>query len=172
MSELDNDIVKEFVVESKTLINQLLEMLEKAEGDFSQVQSLEEYGNLVDRIMGGAKSLALLVPEDHALTLISDYAALCKAVGYKAAQIKDNEGFYDICVAMLLDATETLNQLVDKMDIPASELKKSWSNTFLERLRWVSEQFSSEFRGSVDAGDAGKKMGQSEIDELMKKLGL
>lgn len=168
---IDKEIVKDFVTESKNLIHQALELLENIEGDFSQVKELEVYGNEVDRIMGGAKSLALLVPPTHSLHMISDYAALCKAVGYKASQIKNNPQFYDVCVALLLDATETLDILLDRVDETAEVLKKTLPQAFIERVRWVSHQFTAEYRSSVDS-NGSQTLNQSEIDDLMKKLGL
>ncbi|WP_413287576.1 hypothetical protein [Bdellovibrio sp. HCB337] len=172
MSNIDKDIVKDFIGESKVLIQDLIELLENIEGDFSQVSQLEEYGQKVDRVMGGAKSLALLVPPEHALHVVADYAALCKAVGYKASQIQGNPQFYDVCVALLLDATETLSEWIDSLEDGDSgdALKKSFSTTFLERLRWVSNQFGADVRASVDAQK--KKMDQNEIDELLRKLGV
>lgn len=172
MSTIDKDILKDFVVESKEIVESLLEMLEGIEGDFSQVRELEKYGQTVDRIMGGAKSLALMVPENHPLHAISDYAALCKAVGYKASQIKNNEQFYDICVALLLDATETLDEWIEHLESgDETDLRNSFSVTFLERLRWVSNQFGADVRASVGA-DGNKKMAQDEIDDLLRKLGV
>jgi hypothetical protein len=172
MSNIDKDIVKDFVDESKVIIQDLIELLDSIEGDFSQVAQLEVYGQKVDRIMGGAKSLALLVSADDPLHIVADYAALCKAVGYKASQIKDNAQFYDICVALLLDATETLSKWIATLgEESVQDLKKSFSSTFLERLRWVSNQFGANVRASVDA-KKDKKMDQNEIDELLRKLGV
>lgn len=169
---IDKEILNDFLNESKKLVSESLLLLEKIEDDPTQVRKLEEYGNSVDRIMGGAKSIALLVPPNHALHMVSDYAGLCKAVGYKASQIVGNDHFYNTCVALLLDATETLSELLDNLDKSSEELKKSLSETFIERLRWVSNKFNSEFRSSVDAsGSSEKKLGQNEIDDLMKKLG-
>lgn len=171
MSNIDKDIVKDFVNESKRIIKDLVDLLESIEGDFSQVLLLEGYGQKVDRIMGGAKSLALMVPAEHPLHMVADYAALCKAVGYKASQIQGNPQFFDICVALLLDATETLSEWIDALDEDLEvDLKNSLSSTFLERLRWVSNQFGSDVRSSVDA-QKSKKMDQNEIDELLRKLG-
>ncbi|WP_374080175.1 hypothetical protein [Bdellovibrio bacteriovorus] len=158
--------------ESKSLIEELIDLLESIEGDFSQVQKLADYGNNVDRIMGGAKSLAMMVPPDHALHMISDYAALCKAVGYKASQITDNEQFYDVCVALLLDATETLSALLNNIHKDGKLLKETIPQAFIERLRWVSNQFSEAYSMSVGTGTAPQKLKQSEIDDLLKKLGL
>ncbi|KYG69823.1 hypothetical protein AZI85_16405 [Bdellovibrio bacteriovorus] len=169
---IDKEIVEDFVGESKTLIEELIDLLESIEGDFSQVTKLADYGNNVDRIMGGAKSLAMMVPPDHPLHMISDYAALCKAVGYKASQITDNEQFFDICVALLLDATETLESLIDNIFEEGKTLREKIPQAFIERLRWVSNQFSEEYSMSVGTGTKDKKLKQSEIDDLLKKLGL
>ncbi|WP_413570543.1 hypothetical protein ACLWBD_08200 [Bdellovibrio sp. HCB117] len=169
---IDKEIVEDFVGESKTLIEELIDLLESIEGDFSQVTKLADYGNNVDRIMGGAKSLAMMVPADHPLHMISDYAALCKAVGYKASQITDNEQFFDICVALLLDATETLESLIDNIFEEGKTLREKIPQAFIERLRWVSNQFSEEYSMSVGTGTTDKKLKQSEIDDLLKKLGL
>ncbi|KYG65409.1 hypothetical protein AZI87_12770 [Bdellovibrio bacteriovorus] len=169
---IDKEIVEDFVGESKTLIEELIDLLESIEGDFSQVTKLADYGNNVDRIMGGAKSLAMMVPADHPLHMISDYAALCKAVGYKASQITDNEQFFDICVALLLDATETLESLIDNIFEEGKTLREKIPQAFIERLRWVSNQFSEEYSMSVGTGTKDKKLKQSEIDDLLKKLGL
>lgn len=171
MSEDNNEIVKDFVDESKGLIHELVELLEEIEGDYSQVNRLADYGNKIDRIMGGAKSIALLLPDDHAVHMIADYTGLCKAVGYKASQVQNNKQLYDIIVALLLDATETLDGMMSRLNVSATELKKSISNTFLERVRWVSDQLSDDLNSSVDAGTGGK-MAQDEIDEMLRRLGL
>lgn len=172
---IDVEILKEFQIESEELIHQILEILESIEGDYSQVKRLEEYGQVVDRIMGGATSLAVSVTnKDHIIHKIGDYSALCKAVGYKASQINKNPGFYDVCVALLLDATEVLEEMVSSVaDAKPKDVKDVVSKTFLDRLRWVSDQFSAEVRASVAVKDskAPKKLDQSEIDDLMAKLG-
>lgn len=176
MSDIDAEILKDFQEESKSLIKTMLDILENIEGDFTQVKQLEEYGQTVDRIMGGAKSLAISINnQDHFVHKVGDYSALCKAVGYKASQIKGNPQFYDICVALLLDATELLKDMIDSMiEERPKEVKKIISQTFLDRLRWVSNQFSAEVRASVEikSDQAPKRMNQSEIDDLLKKLGL
>lgn len=165
---LDESILKDFIDESKSLILQSLEILEEVEQDPSQIKKLEVFGNNVDRIMGGAKNLAIMVEPDHPLYFISDYCALCKAVGYKSAQIKNNDGFLTICVALLLDATETLNDMVTKISQTDIKFKNLLTQTFLDRLNWVSSQFGKEVRETVGA----KSLEQSEIDDLLKKLGL
>ncbi len=167
---IDKEIVKEFVAESKNLIHLLTTLLESIEGDFSRVKKLSDFGNVVDRIMGGAQSLSLLAPPDHALHLISDYATLCKSVSYKASQIKENRQLFDVCVALLLDGAETLGILISKLDqdIRRDQLRKMIPDAFLERLRWISGQFASGVSSSVGS----TSLDQNEIDALMKKLGV
>jgi hypothetical protein len=173
MSQLDPEILRDFQAESKDLVDQMIEILEKCEGDFSQVKSLEQYGLFVDRIMGGAKSLAMSISDkNHIIHQIGDYCAICKAVGYKASQIKDNEHFYDVVVALLLDASEMLPKMLDLVG-SNQNLNTVLSKTFVERVKWVSEKFGAEYRSSVEVNkNAPKKMDQGDIDDLLKKLGL
>jgi len=175
MNTSDISILKDFQSESKALIQTLIQILEDCEGDFGKVKSLEKYGQTVDRIMGGAKSMQnALESASPFIQSVGDYAAVCKAVGYKASQIKDNEQFYDICVALLLDATEVLQDLVEHLfDEDQKSLKSFINQAFLERLKWVSNIFGAEYRASVQVQtEASPKMNQAEIDELIKKLGL
>jgi hypothetical protein len=176
---VDNEILEDFKKESKTLLKEMNEILENIEDHFEMVLELEKYGQTVDRMMGGAKSLASNFPEDfpegHFLHQFGDYAALCKAVGYKASQIHGNQQFFNICVALLQDATDTLGKMLSALgtdkDLPIS---KVLSKTFLDRLKWVSNQFGTEIRATVASSQAekAKKMSQGEIDSLLKKLGI
>lgn len=175
-----SEMISEFKTESKSLMTQMTDILEDLEGDFSKKQKLEDYGQLVDRIMGGAKSLVLILDDEpiekEKMERAGQYAELCKMVGYKGSQIENNPEFYNIVVALLLDATETLDRLIDNLgNNKKSELKEVVTNTFLDRLKWVSQHFPSHVRGSV-AVDKGltkdKAQSQADIDALLKQLGL
>jgi len=158
---LDVDILNDFYKESNTIIVESIDLLESMEGDFSQKENLKVFGNKIDRIMGTSASIAMMAEPDHGLNLITDYTLLCKAVAYKAAEIDTNAKLYDVTVALLLDAVEALSILIKKIELPMAQLKQVISPNFIERLHWVSEQFSKQ--SSLQT--------QSEIDELMKKLG-
>ncbi len=174
MTNLDKDILEDFVQESKEIVEDLLNILEQADGDFTKVRTLEDYGQKVDRIMGGAKGLGQLADEKHPIHWVADYSAVCKAVGYKSSQIVGQEDFYNICVALLLDATENLMILINNLDSTTEEIKQILPQTFLDRLQWVAQKFSADYRMSVAAAPEAKQkpMDQSEIDILMKKLGI
>lgn len=152
----------------------MLAILEKCEGNYDQVERLDEFGQIVDRIMGAAEMIGLQISDpNHMIHKVSDYAAICKAVGYKASQIKDNDQFYDICVALLLDGTEVLQMMMQELTSDKKNIKDLFTQTFLERLRWVSAQFGAGFRSSVDINKGQKeKLDQTDIDDLLKKLGL
>lgn len=176
---VDKEILKEFKAESKGLVKELLELLEEADGEPLFANNLETYGQTVDRIMGGAKSLATNFASDfppgHLIHQMGDYAALCKAVGYKASQISENEQFFNVCVAFLLDATEMLNQMVTLLGAEeALNVSSLLNKTFLDRLSWINSQFKGNVRATVASNDAPvpKKMNQLEIDDLLKKLGV
>lgn len=165
---IDGSILEDFTAESLVLVDECIELLESIENDPSEVEKLSDFANRIDRVMGGAKSLALMAPPDHPLNLIGDYCAICKSVGYQGAQIRNNDQFYNIVVALLLDAVEMTKELFAKMDQTGSDLKKGFSITFLERLKWVSFQYDE----LEKKRSGGKKMEQNEIDALLKKLGL
>ena len=174
MTTPNDQIILDFIQESRTIIEDLDTALEQAEGGMAQFQHLETYGQYVDRILGGAKTLAMNIPGGHpTIEKIGDYAAVCKAVGYKASQIRDNAGFYSVCVALLMDATEVLtemfNLLSNNQNINAKEVI---SQTLIDRLRWVSGKFSAEYRATVSIKKQSPKMNQEEIDNLLAKLGL
>jgi hypothetical protein len=176
---VDNEILEDFKKESKNLLKEMDEILEKLESNFALVLDLESYGQTVDRMMGGAKSLATNFPEEfppeHLIHQFGDYAAVCKAVGYKASQIKNNEQFFYICIALLQDATDTLGVMLEVLGTAeAQPISKILTKTFLDRLKWVSNQFGTEIRASVSATPIERtpKMSQGEIDDLLKKLGI
>ena len=178
MSHIANEeILKDFVKETKGLIAQMQETLLDAEADITLAQSLESYGQMVDRIMGGARIIAVdMQDKNHLIHKLADYTGICKAVGYKTSQIKDNHEFYQICVALLMDATDLLEEMMNEIEkgSPSLSLKEIISQTLIDRLRWVSEKFSSEYRESVEIKSDSKvtKLSQDEIDKLMSKLGL
>jgi hypothetical protein len=177
MSGIDIEIVEEFQKESKGLISQMIAILEKCEGNFKQVKSLESYGQLVDRIMGAAKSLQVLETKAASgqptlLENIGNYSEICKAVSYKASQISSNEQFYDVCVALLIDGTEVLEKMVLGVSGGGPQIKELFSRTFLDRLKWVSTQFAEDVRATLALDKQKTKMNQGDIDDLLKKLGL
>ena len=168
-------------MESCQLIQQMLDILEEIEGKFHYKSQLEKFGQLVDRIMGGAKSIALTLEEPGNLVVIGDYAELCKAIGYKGAQIGNNPALYDLVVAFLFDATEMLRDLTESLGTDNEmDLVSSFSEPLKGRLGWILEQFGEDVRGTLaldhdEEKDSEQELSEAttaEIEALIAKIGL
>ncbi|MCB0422848.1 MAG: hypothetical protein KDD61_17740 [Bdellovibrionales bacterium] len=170
-----DELLVDFKSESKELVDQMLELLEEAEDDGLDVKlKLDEYGQLVDRIMGSATSLCMVVEDSRYLEKIGHYAEICKIVGYKGSQL-ENEQFFIVVVAMLLDATEMLQIMLKELGTTSErDLKDIITDTFLERLRFINSQFDENLRGTVatQGRDDANSSTQSQIDSLLAALGV
>ncbi len=169
-----DEILIEFKGESNKLVKEMMEILEEVDGQFGHKFLLENYGQLVDRIMGGAKNLLTLgVSNNPNIEKIGKYAELCKVVGYKTSQV-DNEQLFTVAVALLLDATEMLEDMISKFGTEKEvDVKGILNKTFLDRLNWVATKFDEKLRASVAVkSDQGGKKSQETIDSLLKQLGV
>jgi hypothetical protein len=166
-----DEILDEFRNESKGFVEEMLEILEDVESEPNQLSRLEAYGLLADRIMGTAKSLTVHGIGTGQLERIASYGELCKLVSYKCSQLTEKPQLAGVTVALLLDATEMLDQMLDSLsDENAPNINRLLNETFLDRLRWVSQQFDANLRGTVAVG--GAKLAQDQIDALLKKIGV
>lgn len=157
------EIVIGFTEEADALYDQLMEILESYEDDPSQ-KKLEEFGQVIDRVMGAAKSI-----EAHRT---GNFCELGKTISYKASQSMDQE-LLNIVVAVLFDTVEILQKMNMKIiKEKTEELNDVNLDRFSTRLRWLSEKFQNIERASVafetDTGGADQK----SIDELLASLGL
>lgn len=169
-----DEFLPEFKSESLELVQQMLNLLEGIEGDFQGRAFLEQYGQIVDRIMGGAKNMALGLPSNQQIKSIAAYAEICKVIGYRGSQIEKNEGFYSIVVAFLLDATEMLREMIDSLGTPNEQaIGETLKGQLLDRLHWIAGQFDENLRASVAIDkSANNNTAQKEIQDLLKGLGL
>lgn len=158
------EIVDEFCQESNNLISELQGLLELLEDDATQVQLLEKFGQVIDRIMGAAKTLGA--------EQIATFCDLGKTIGYKSSQIND-QPLLEVVVAILCDATDLLEKMVVNLSAGQGEtLKNLNTQAFATRLKWLSEKFKNIERGSVAFDHDSTKVDQSEIDDLLESLGL
>ncbi|MCC7405382.1 MAG: hypothetical protein IT288_13370 [Bdellovibrionales bacterium] len=168
-----NEVVREFKSEALEILAKLLVLLEELEEDPSRVAELDDYGQKVDRIMGGAMSLAAAVNQDPLLNQIGACAGLCKTVGYRGSQIQNNQGFARAVIGLLYDMTEILQTMVERAgSAQGFDLSAPLYLTVLDRLKWVSEQFKAGTRSSLKIGSQPAKSGLEEIEALLKKLGV
>lgn len=158
------EIVLGFTDEANGLYEQLIEILEDYEDEPEQ-KKLEEFGQVIDRVMGAAKSIEA--------QRTGNFCELGKTISYKASQSMDNE-LLNIVVAVLFDTVEIL-QKINKSIITkkSEELPDIKLDRFSTRLRWLSDKFQNIERSSVAIAEpeAGKE-DQKSIDELLQSLGL
>lgn len=142
---MNDEIVQEFCLETKVLLNELEPLLEDLELDPANFKALENFGQIVDRIMGAAKTL-----EFHQMGIISEF---CKTISYKSAQSQNTE-LVIIVVAFLFEAVENLNEMVEnlKHNKPA-ELDPSTIKTLQSRLEFITVRLAHIQRSSVAIND-------------------
>jgi chemotaxis protein histidine kinase CheA len=165
MNMFDDPSMKEIIIdfcdESDKLFDQLENHLTELETNPKNVRELEKFGQIIDRIMGAAKSIGA---EE-----IAKFCELGKLIGYKSSQIHDIP-LIEVVVGVLFDALHMLR----KMNLALREgnnqcMNKLNTKAFGTRLVWLSEKFKDIERSSV-AIDGN--LSQTTIDDLMKSLGL
>lgn len=158
------EILEGFCQESDELFEKLEEVLEDFEDDPSNTSKLEEYGQIIDRIMGAAKSIGL---DD-----IGKICELGKIIGYKSSQAKEPE-LLEVVSAVLFDALEILRDMNDKLKSGDFDgLSNVNSKAFKSRMKWISDKFKDIQRSSCDIGSGEDQLDQDDIDKLMNGLGL
>ena len=167
MSMLNDPSMKEIIVdfcsEAEALFDQLDQSLEILEEDPSNTPELEKFGQIIDRIMGAAKSIGA--------SEIATFCELGKVIGYKSSQIKDIP-LIEVVVAVLFDTVHLLRKMITALK-EGNDRSMGQLNTkaFVTRLNWLSAKFKDIERSSV-AIDKKANLSQNSIDELMKSLGL
>ena len=160
------EIVDGFCEESIGLFSELEEALEALEDDPSDTAQLETFGQVIDRVMGAAKSIGA---QD-----IANFCELGKVIGYKSSQSND-PALVEVVTAVLFDAVDLLNKMVKGIkDGNTDQTMKNLSPTaFITRLRWLSDKFKDIERASCAIDETAETdLDQSSIDDLLSNLGL
>lgn len=160
------EIVLDFCNESAELFDQLEATLEELETDLQNTVQLEMFGQVIDRVMGAAKSIGA--------TEVANFCELGKLIGYKSSQTKD-EALLNIVVAVLFDTVDILRKMIDELRTGnSSALKTLSTDAFSTRLRWLSDKFKHIDRASceIDKDEEKTRMSQASIDDLLESLGL
>lgn len=151
-----SEIVDEFTTETKSIASELEDILDRYE-DQRRAVLLEQFGQIIDRVMGAAKSIEA--------EKIGYLAELGKVISYKAGQTNE-EYLLDVTTGILFDLVEIMSKMNKKLEKEKSEdLSHINFEAFSTRLKWLSEKFSSIQRSSVEVD-------QSSIDDLLENLGI
>lgn len=166
-----DDLIKDFNIESKNLVEELESLLEDIEEDFSKKEKLNNFAQIVDRIMGSAQSLSAMYEGQTEIKKLGDFAELCKQIGYRGANLKDEE-FYTVTISFLWDSIETMKKLL----IAISENTKyndALASTFLSRLKWIIQQFNEHYVEATQYTVTSTNMkSQEEVDALLNSFSL
>lgn len=167
MSMLKDPSMKEIVIdfcnEANDLFAQLEASLEILESNPLATNELEKFGQVIDRIMGAAKSIGA--------SEIATFCELGKVIGYKSSQIYDVP-LIEVVVAILFDSLHMLRKMTQAL-LAGNEkcMDKLNTKAFATRLTWLSEKFKAIERASC-AINKKDNLSQQSIDELMASLGL
>ncbi len=167
MNDLKNPDFKEIVIEFCNESDELIDLLYSSLDDFeetSNVQALEQFGQIIDRIMGAAKSIGA--------TRTGQFSELGKVIGYKSSQTNDPQ-LLKITHAVLSDNVNIVETLLKNIRTKQEETVEGINlEAFGSRLKWLSEKFKHIERASVSIEQKKPKMDQASIDDLLKNLGL
>jgi chemotaxis protein histidine kinase CheA len=158
------EVVDEFCTESEGIYTELEEILDSYEDD-PDSKKLENFGQIIDRIMGAAKSI-----DAHQTGL---YCELGKSISYKASQSMDTN-LLEIVMAVLFDTVEILQVMNKSVRENKEEIVTGINlEAFGSRLRWLADKFKDIERSSVAIEvETVQLTDQKSIDELLAGLGL
>ena len=158
------EIVNDFCDESVELFNELEATLEVLEDDPTANKELENFGQIIDRVMGAARSVGA---EE-----VATFCELGKTIGYKSSQVND-EALIEVVTAILFDSVDLLRKMIDQIKTgKAHALGGLNTKAFVTRLNWLSDKFKDIERSSCAYKEDSKNLSQSSIDDLMASLGL
>lgn len=159
-----SEVVDEFCEESDGIYRELEEILDSYE-DEPDPKKLENFGQIIDRIMGAAKSI-----DAHQTGL---YCELGKSISYKASQSMD-QTLLEIVMAVLFDTIEILQVMNKSVKEQKAEIVTGVNlEAFGSRLRWLADKFKDIERSSVAIDvEEVHLTDQKSIDELLAGLGL
>lgn len=155
----DPEIRKDFCDESHGLLVEMEEVLEGYEDNPNDLGKLATFGQLIDRMMGAAKNLEL--------DTFGRYCELGKTIGYKASQSK-NIALNTLAAGILIDTVDFLHQMIGAIQNGAMNPSVQDVDTFIGRLKILSEKFKHIERASVGVDESGSEA--DVLDDIIASL--
>jgi hypothetical protein len=162
---MDNTILVEFREESKQILAELEEIVEKMEDDQTCKgnENFTGFSQRIDRIMGASKTIALLFPFNPGLKEIGKITALCKAMGYKAVET-DSPALVPIFCGFWADSIEVLNDVINSLE-NANEVDRivgDFVPVVRKRLEWLSSK--------LKIVEPAKKVNTNELNDMLNNF--
>ncbi len=162
---MDEAILGEFRDESKQILKELSDILERMERDTTckDNPNFTEFSKRIDRITGSSKTISLLFPSNPGLKEMSKISALCKALGYKATEV-DNPLLVPIFCGFWADAIEVLTDVLNSLEdaIQVEKIVTGFMPVVSKRLEWLSNK--------IKTVSPQKAMNPQEINDLLSDL--
>jgi hypothetical protein len=158
-----SSIHRQFHSESQQLLFDLFRHLDKCK-TLKEAPLLAEFAQIIDRIMGGARSLAQLHGDETGyLDSLGDHAETLKMMCAKAMKLKNNEELFRNVIQHLREASLAMQkQLEDPKDN-----QYFFDPKFKSKAAIINEILDKELKVVTPPPD---KLTQAEIDKLMEKL--
>lgn len=155
------EIVDDFCVEAEGLFDQMDNCIHILENNPLDTKELEKFGQMIDRIMGAAKSIGA--------TEIATFCELGKVIGYKSSQAREVP-LLEVVIAILGDTVDMLRKMIKALKVGDDRcLNKLNTKAFVTRLQWLSTKFKDIERSSCKIDG---NLNQNSIDDLLQSLGL
>ena len=157
------EIIDDFVSESESLLKELNAVLEQVEDDPSDGKKLEEFGQVIDRMMGAAQTMGF--------EKIGYICQMGKLIGYKAGQ-HNKEAMTEMTSGVLFDLLDLLENLL--AEIKDGKESTYDSSAFISRLEWLAGKFGHIKRASCSfdgEDDDGLEDDVTATIELQKLIG-
>lgn len=167
---LDPEIIESFQSEANDLLSELRSVVDKLEEETPTFpkELLQEFANKTDRIMGTANTFFSMYPEHQVFQQIGNFAALCKATGYKASTL-NNLSLIVIFAAFWADTLDILEEMIANVgdEEKLKEVNKSSAPLLQKRLVWLAQKIVSFTKGTE-----GGEQAAINVDGLLRKLGI
>lgn len=139
MDEQTKEVIEAFIEESQGIIDSLEEPLSGLENGEGTPDDFANVALKIDGIMGCAKTLGLggMQEVGPAMQVISNLSEGCKALGYRASQVKEPE-VGTIIAGFLAEAIEMLSNALRDLRKGYISIDTAHANRIRERLIWIS----------------------------------
>jgi len=158
MDEQTKMLIDGFIEESQGIIQALEEPLSALESGEGDADNFAQIAQRIDGIMGCAKTLGIGTLKEiaPALKVISNLSEGCKALGYRASQIKQPE-ITTVVAGFVAEAVEMLSAAIGDLAKGYVSIDTGQADRIRERLLWI----------------AGKlKLSPKDQMEIMARFGL
>lgn len=167
---IDPELLGALQEEATNILGELKVVIEKLESPHAAfpAETLQEFSQKIDRIMGAAKTLAMDAPDYQSLKHIGSLAELCKLIGYKAAEQKQSK-LVPICAAFWSDVVSIIEEMLPLLadDSKATQVSKDFLPILIRRLEWLKAKVLAPIANQPKETAASS---QAEIDKIMANL--